>query len=98
MSKPSIPQCASLSEFNVNTLANIPTFTRQTNDDVSVYVPATQKQRICKGEYVNLALLLKGAMELAEYTNGNLFFFVLNNGMLENRPRECKDDIGSIER
>ena len=25
-------------------------------------------------------------------------FFVLNNGMLENRPRECKDDIGSIER
>ena len=88
---PSVPQ------INVDNFMSIPNLSRQTNDDVSIHVPASLKQRICRGEYINLALLLKGAVELADYANGSSVF-VLNGGALESRPRECKDEITSIER
>jgi len=41
-------------------------------------------------------LLLKGAVELAYYASGSSVF-VLNGGALESHPRECKDEIMSIE-
>lgn len=76
---------------------SIPNLPRQTNDGVAIHVPSSLKQRICRGEYVNLALLLKGAVELADYASGSSVF-VLNGGTLESRPRECKDEITSVER
>jgi len=81
----------------MNNFQSISILPRQANDDVSIHVPASLKQRICRGEYINLALLLKGPVELADYTNGGSVF-VLNNGSLESRPKECKDVISSIER
>ena len=61
---------------------------RHTNDDVSINVPASLKQQICYGEYVNLALLLKGIVKLADYTNGGSVI-VLNIGSLKSRPKKC---------
>ena len=62
-----------------------------------MHVPMAIKHRICKGNYINLSLLLKVAVELSDYANGSSIL-VLNNGRLENRPTECKDDIGTSER
>ena len=62
-----------------------------------MHVPTAIKQRICKGDYINLSLQLKVAVELTDYANGSSIL-VLNNGRLEIRPTECKDDIGTIER
>ncbi|KAH3770188.1 hypothetical protein DPMN_171471 [Dreissena polymorpha] len=62
-----------------------------------LHLPASLKQRIFCGEYVNIALLLKGAVGLADYTNGGSIF-VLINGSLESRPKECRDVINTIER
>ena len=70
---------------------------RHTNDDVSINVPASLKQQICYGEYVNLALLLKGIVKLADYTNGGSVI-VLNIGSLKSRPKECKVVISFMER
>ncbi|KAH3720926.1 hypothetical protein DPMN_063837 [Dreissena polymorpha] len=81
----------------INNFQSISILPRQANDDVSIHVPASLKLRICRGEYINLELLLKGPFELADYTNGSSVF-VLNNGSLESRPKECKDVISSIER
>jgi len=62
----------------------------------SMHVPTAIKQRICKGDYINPSLLLNGAVELSDYANSSSIL-VLNNSRLENRPTECKDDIGTIE-
>jgi len=75
-------------------ITNLP---RRTNDDISTHVQASLKQRICRGEYVNLAVLWKGAVESADYKNGSSVF-VLNGSALESRTRECRDKITSIER
>jgi len=88
---------SSSTHVNLDNFMSIPHLPRQSSDDVSVHVPASLKQRICRGEYINLALLLKGAVELADFTSGSSVF-VLNGGTLESRPRECKDELTSIER
>jgi hypothetical protein len=70
---------------------------RQTSDEIAMHVPSSLKQRICKGEYINLSLLLKGAVELADYNSvGTLY--ISNTGKIESRQNESKDDINSIER
>lgn len=71
--------------------------TRVAQDDITLHVPPTLKQKICKGEYVNLSLLIKGAVELAELYSGSTL--KLNtDGTIAVRPTVCKDDIGTIER
>ena len=70
---------------------------RLADDDLSAHVPATLKQKICKGEYINLALLLKGSVELSEFCKGSVFR-LSSDGHLESAQRECKDQISSIEK
>lgn len=70
---------------------------RLANDDLAAHIPASIKQQICRGEYINLALLLKGAVDLAEFCSGS-FLKLSADGRIESSQRECKDKINSIER
>jgi hypothetical protein len=73
------------------------TMVRIADDDIAAHVPSSLKQQICKGEYINLALLLKGAVELSEFCSGSVFR--LNaNGQIETAQKECKESIFDIEK
>ena len=65
-------------------------------DEIHVHVPMSLKQKIWRGEFINLAILLKGSVELANICSPNVFR-VMANGTLEERPRECKEMVDSIE-
>ena len=62
---------------------------RLSNDDISAHIPTTLKQKICSGEYVNLALLLKGATDLSEHCNGSILR-LSKDGRIESVAKECK--------
>ena len=69
---------------------------RLANDDLAAHVPPSLKQQICKGEYINLALLLKGAVELSSYCKGGVLK-ISAEGHIETMSKECKDKVSSIE-
>lgn len=66
-------------------------------DDLSVHIPASLRKQIERGDYVNLALMLKGAVELDEFANGGALRLSAD-GVLESRPSNCKDKIPNIEK
>ena len=66
------------------------------SDDVYVHIPMCLRQQIWRGEYLNLALLLKGAVESSQYCSPNTLR-VTANGTLEAGPRICRESISSIE-
>lgn len=70
---------------------------RLANDDLASHVPASLKARITKGEFINLALLLKGAVELADHCNSSVLK-LNSDGALETSRKECKEKITSIEK
>ena len=59
------------------------------SDEVYVHIPMCLRQHIWRGEYINLALLLKGAVELSRYCCPNTLR-VTATGTLEAGPRICK--------
>lgn len=69
---------------------------RCADDSISVHVPEALRGSICRGEYTNLALLLKGALELNDLCTGGTLRLTAE-GVIESRPKECKDTIRSIE-
>ena len=69
---------------------------RLADDDISAHVPTSIKQKICRGEFVNLAILLKGAAKLLDFCKGSLFK-LNSDGLIEMTPKECKDRISSIK-
>lgn len=70
---------------------------RCSNDELYVHIPKSLRLQICKGEYVNLALLLKGEMELQEFCSGSTLK-LSGDGAIESKPKICKDKIQSIEK
>ena len=70
---------------------------RLSSDDIAAHIPATLKQTICKGDYINIALLLKGAIELNEYCRGSMLYRVSENRELVAGPRECRQKVQNIE-
>lgn len=66
------------------------------SDDLAAHVPQSLRQQIGQEEYVNLALLLKGSVELADFCSGTLLRLSAD-GHIESRPKECKDKIKSID-
>lgn len=95
-----VPQLHSAGDI-VHTCTSFPSshieLTRLAHDDIASHVPSTLKQQIARGEYVNLALLLKGAVELGDYVSGSELR-LSSIGVIEARPRECKDKVNHIER
>ena len=71
--------------------------TRLADDDIAAHLPSSIKQQICRGEYVNLALMLKGTVELSQYCDGSIFKLSLN-GEIEACRRDCKEKIFDIEK
>lgn len=70
---------------------------RLAGDDLTLHVPNTLKQQICRREYINLSLLLKGSVELSEFCAGQSLM-ILKSGVIEAHPKEYKDYIPSIDK
>lgn len=70
---------------------------RVADDDLAAHVPTSLKQKIGKGEFVNLSLLLKGSVELSEFCSGSIFR-LNSEGHIESSNKECKDKIQDIEK
>jgi hypothetical protein len=107
---PAGPPCAGNSHFPTNTFGtisgqgNISSFSpspldiqRLSHDDLAAHVPVAIKQQIGRGEYTNLALLLKGSVELSDFCSGSILK-ISADGVIETRPKECKDRVQSIEK
>ena len=77
-----------------NLMAPLPA--RLASDALASHVPSLVKQHICRGEYINLALLLKGAVELSELCSGAVLR--LSSDSKIEISKECKDKISSIQR
>lgn len=73
-----------------------PQIMRVAADDLAAHVPQSLRQQIGRGEYVNIALLLKGSVELADFCGGSLLH-ISTDGRIESRPKQCKDTIKTIE-
>ena len=70
---------------------------RSFSDEVFVHIPVSIREQIWRGEFVNLALMLKGAVELTDICSSNMFT-VNSNGTLEVKPRPFRESITSVER
>lgn len=70
---------------------------RCSSDEIFVHVPRSLRQQICKGEYINLALLLKGGMELSEFCSGGTLKLNTEGG-IEMKTKVCKEKISSIDK
>ncbi|MEW8547292.1 MAG: hypothetical protein AB2693_27610 [Candidatus Thiodiazotropha sp.] len=91
------PSCSNNSESNLSGQELGINPLRCGNDSIFLHVPKSLQQQICKGEYINLALLLKGGMELKEFCSGGAL--KLNSeGGIEMKPKVCKEKIQSIEK
>lgn len=80
-----------------NAILNVLPTVRLADDDLAAHVPTSLKQKICRGEYVNLTLLLKGAVELSEFCKGTVFKLD-SEGHIESAQKECKEQIQCIEK
>ena len=69
------------------------------DDSIFIHVPEAIRLRIWSGQYVNLALLLKGAPELEDICSGGTVH-LSEEGRLESRPnnKACKDTIPNIDK
>lgn len=65
--------------------------------DLYVHVPKTLKAQICLGEYVDMALLLKVAMEHHDMCMG-CTLSLTESGTIVSVPRECIDKAHSIKK
>ena len=55
------------------------------------------KERFQKGDYINLALILKEAVDLNDIMSGCILK-VSPDGKSKSLPRECKDKIGTMDK
>ena len=67
------------------------------SDEVSVHVPDILAEKICTHQYINLALLLKGNIELDQICTSNVLH-VNDKGQIESRAKLVNDKIMSIEK
>ena len=73
----------------------IPEMMRCGGDDLTLHVPEQIKVKIRQHQYINLAVLLKGPVELTEMCSGSLLT-VNEQGQLETRSKPVTEKIQSI--
>lgn len=66
-------------------------------DEVSIHIPQIIKEKIWKNQYINLAMLLKGSVELEEICGGGTLK-VTDSGIIEKQPKYMKDKVPNIEK
>ena len=71
---------------------------RCANDGMFLHVPVSLRSQIVRGEYVNLALLIKGAPELSEICAKSTLQLSADGRNIESAPKSCKDRVSSIEK
>ena len=64
--------------------------------DMAVHVPKQIQDKIMSHQYINLALLLKGSLELAEICSGATLH-INEKGSIESRPKVTKQAIRNID-
>ena len=67
------------------------------SDDLSAHVPLAIAQKIWSNQYININLLLKGAVELQELCAGGALR-LNKQGLLESKPQVFKDPVTTIEK
>ena len=67
------------------------------DNEIAFHVPKSVKQKIWRHEFVNLAVLLKGGVELADIYGSNLLS-INELGQLETKPKSVTDKIGSVNK
>ena len=70
---------------------------RCSGDEIFAHVPESLRKQILTGEYINLALLLKGGIELNEFCSGGSFK-LSSDGGLEMKAIVCKEKIPSVQK
>lgn len=70
---------------------------RLSDNNLEIQTPITIKEQIKIGQYVNLAMLLKGPVEMSDFTPGGSIT-MSKDGTLQAKPRECKDKVPNIEK
>ena len=66
-------------------------------EDMSAHVPLQLCQKIWAHQYINIALLLKGNVELQDLCSGGILH-IKDKGQLESRPRITKDKVPTIDK
>lgn len=64
-------------------------------EDMSSHVPAQLCRKIWSHQYVNIALLLKGNVELQDICSGGILH-ITDKGQLETRPKVTRDKVNNI--
>ena len=67
------------------------------DDEIAFHVPESVKQKLRRHEFVNLAVLLKRGVELADIYGSNLLS-INELGQLETKPKSVMDTIGSVDK
>ena len=67
------------------------------SDEVSAHVPEILAEKICSHQYINLALLLNGNIELDQICTSNVLH-VNDKGQIESRAKSVNERIMSIEK
>lgn len=90
--------------FSTNNPANytnnnidVPNVCMSAEDDITSHVPVQLREKIWKNEYINMALLLKGSTDLAEYCYGGSIYTDPITGQLQTKPIATKEKIKNIE-
>lgn len=93
-----------IAQYNLNPHSSslipsvLPECVQLADDDIAAHVPPALKQQIARGEYVNLALLLKGSIELSDIYDKGSTLRLSADGKIETQARPCKDKIYTIEK
>lgn len=66
-------------------------------EDMTSHVPAQLCEKIWSHQYINIALLLKGNVELQDLCSGGILH-ITDKGQLETRPKNTKDKVTTIEK
>lgn len=66
--------------------------------DIGSHVPLSLKQKIWDGDFINLALLLKGSSELINHCNGGDLYIDPETGKILSRPSQLKEKVLTIEK
>ena len=74
-----------------------PEMVRCGEDEIAFHVPESVKRKIRRHEFVNLAVLLKGGVELAELY-GSTLLSINEKGQLETKPKSVTDKISSVDK
>ncbi len=60
---------------------------------MSIHVPEQIRQKIWRNEFINLALLLKGSVELSDLCAGSGMLRIGTSGFIESAPKTSNDKL-----